>query len=444
VWEKNELSSSAGLPTVFSGIGLEKGAGGSISIGDGVKVSGGELDGGTAIAVVDTFSTYRDILTDNGLHPSNTTLLDHSNVKIIAPGTGGFNVMANGIYDFILAYYNPKSDGSGVVGYDLSSRLPNWPSSLTLNGLNVAAGVTTTTRPLIGTQATNSDPRKAVADGMPNEGYLNNITVPMANYMRSALGITQFNNTNIIGDSGEWVTGNGVTITGNNITLIPLTNVGLIGNYSSIIHFVGTFKGVLDIKGTAPKYISQNDSTTRGYINLWNVSSNIGVNRFYVVSIKDLSGIGYVNKVEAWAGLNQGPATVVIYPKKYNPTAITGEIGFLIPEYRAFFDGNTPKITPVTGSPSVAAAYKGKNTNGSVQVPPLDEASWINAENNNGAAPTFQNYSNAPKWDNAAFNAVPVASAAPAPTGVWLANMPRSVIEAVLTDRRRLDRFGRA
>jgi len=49
------------------------------------------------------------------------------------------------------------------------------------------------------------------------------------------------------------------------------------------------------------------------------------------------------------------------------------------------------------------------NAGGTTQVPPLDESSWINAANNNdGVAPAFSSYTAAPKWDAAAFNALPV------------------------------------
>ncbi|MDR0643841.1 MAG: hypothetical protein LBG05_02845 [Treponema sp.] len=86
--------------------------------------------------------------------------------------------MANGMYDFILAYYNPKSDGA-VEGADLKARLPQWPASgLTLDG-SANGGVTS--RNIGGITADNAY-RKGVdgASGEPNANYVGNITVPMA------------------------------------------------------------------------------------------------------------------------------------------------------------------------------------------------------------------------------------------------------------------------
>jgi len=233
---------------------------------------------------------------------------------------------------------------------------------------------------------------------MPNNDYVGNITVPMANYLRS-IGVTEFRNINIVGDGIEW---NNTLV----VNLPFLTNVGLIGNYGDMTinnSAPRRIRGVLDITGTAPANIS--NDIHAGYLNLWNVVGNVGINRFYIVYIKDVNNVQYVNKSNWW-DTNSVPANVVIYPEKYDPSAITGEISYLRPSYRAFFDGNTPKITPVSG---VDVAYRGTDTSGATQVPPLDESSWINAANNNdGAAPAFSSYAAAPKWDAAAFNALPV------------------------------------
>jgi hypothetical protein len=216
--------------------------------------------------------------------------------------------------------------------------------------------------------------------------------------------------------------------------LPPVTNVGLIGDYGGIVvnsRIGGKIRGVLDIVGSAPLDLS-NDSKN-GYLNLWNVSVNMGANRFYIVSIKDLNGTQYVNK----RGFGSPePANVIIHPKKYTPTDIDNTALGLTPSYRAFLDGSTPKITPITGAPAIAAAYKGSETAGTTQVPPLDEASWINAANsNNGAAPTFQSYASAPKWVNATFDALPIIAAAPEQSDIRFAGMSGKRLEAVLPSR---------
>jgi hypothetical protein len=195
----------------------------------------------------------------------------------------------------------------------------------------------------------------------------------------------------------------------------------------------GQFRGVIDIKGNAP-YNLYNDSKN-GYINLWSISGNMGVNKFYVVSIKDLTGIQFFNQTGFGSSV---PANVNIYPKKYASNDINNEYVGMKPYHRAFFDGTTPKITP-TNDTSINVEYRGTDTTGSQQVPPLDEASWIDAANANnvaGAAPAFFSYSTAPKWDATTFNAVPVASVAPQSLDVRLAAAGRQAIEAVLPKKK--------
>jgi hypothetical protein len=120
----------------------------------------------------------------------------------------------------------------------------------------------------------------------------------------------------------------------------------------------------------------------------------------------------------------------MIYSEKYNPSNAVNSL----PYYRAFLDGTTPKIVPVgTEGASINAAYKGADTTGTQQVPLLDKAAWITYMNaNNGAEPGLQAYSVAPKWTATAFNAVPVASAAPANSPAYLATGPRRFFEAIL------------
>jgi hypothetical protein len=114
--------------------------------------------------------------------------------------------MANGIYDFILACYNPKADGT-FAGSDLSARLSSWPASgLTFDGADIG-GIIVGNPYRKGSTGTS---------GEPNDNYVGNITVPMANYMVSNLHISEFKNTNIIRDGDKWD-----GIGGNNFTLAP-------------------------------------------------------------------------------------------------------------------------------------------------------------------------------------------------------------------------------
>jgi hypothetical protein len=122
----------------FHGLGLKKEANGHISSNGSnpILITGGYQEGADFYYNVNnvSFTNYANFLEEAGLYPSGTMLPDHSKITIEAAGSNGTNIMANGIYDFILAYYNPKSDGA-VEGADLKARLPQWPASgLTLDG----------------------------------------------------------------------------------------------------------------------------------------------------------------------------------------------------------------------------------------------------------------------------------------------------------------------
>jgi hypothetical protein len=429
VWQDNAAFS---FPRSFHGFGLKVGTGTVLPESDwgSVGVLGGDcLEYGpknsTYYPVANNWTDYESAMAEAGLHPSQGVKLDHSRVVINSASTNS-NVAANGMYDFILAYYNPNADGS-VAGSGLSASLPSWPASgLAFDGLDLPSGITS--RNIGGITAASSD-RKASAAGSygtagggynnqsfqagePRVDFVGNLTVPMANYVKSSLNVSSFANTNIIGDGDKW---DSYISASSDIVLPPVTNVGLIGDYNGLVvnnRLGGRIRGILDITGTAPNTLD-NDSIN-GYLNLWNIIGDMGVNRFYVISIKAQTAIQYVNKGGIWSS-NPNPANVIIYPAKYNSAIINNEVSYLKPRHRAFFDGITPKITPTTNT-SINVEYRGTDTTGSQQVPPLDEASWIDAANANnvaGAAPAFSSYSAVPKWDATAFNAVPVASAAP-------------------------------
>ena len=109
------------------------------------------------------------------------------------------------------------------------------------------------------------------------------------------------------------------------------------------------------------------------------------------------------------SGYNEYPLlqpSVIIYRDKYASLGTSAQNNK--PYYRAFIDGTTPKITPVSG---VTAIYRGSDTTGTNDVPPLDELTWIDAANDptntNYGRPYFQSYAEAPKWVAATFNALP-------------------------------------
>jgi hypothetical protein len=264
----------------FHGLGLHKEANRSIEpVGNHILIHGGyQIDLTYNNNNID-FTTYKTLLEEAGLSPTSTMKPEHK-VVISGPGTNGPNTASNGIYDFILAYYNPGADGT-FEGSDLSARLPAWPTSgLTFDGSALPPGLSS--RNIGGTTAdsmsrkgareTSGTPATHVAQGgQPRGDFINNITVPMANYLVSSLHIGEFRNTNIVGDAEKW---SNYSIS--QFHLIPCTNIGLIGNYSGV-NTLSEWQGhgVLDIVGTLPQFISM----VHDYYNLWsNVLNETRVN----------------------------------------------------------------------------------------------------------------------------------------------------------------------
>ncbi|MDR1901113.1 MAG: hypothetical protein LBQ88_02355, partial [Treponema sp.] len=114
VWHNAKVNGSDSPAAPFANFGLKKGTG-DISLSANAYVSGGAVyedqNPNSQYPIVDNFTAYRNALAEAGLLPAQNKLLDHSKVQIQAAGAEA-NVAANGMYDFILAYYNPKSDGT--------------------------------------------------------------------------------------------------------------------------------------------------------------------------------------------------------------------------------------------------------------------------------------------------------------------------------------------
>jgi hypothetical protein len=373
--------------TPINGFGWEIAAGGNIvpSAADEIIYVSGDID----------FTNYEAALRTQGLHPASGVFLDHSQV-LLALGSDP-NIASNGIYDFILAYYNPASTGATPANDALKARLPSWPSSGLVFDGSQNGGLTS--RNIGGIVANNTNRKGATGDsGQPNDNYVGNLTVPMANYMVSSLHVPEFKNTNIVGDGDRWANG----VVNNYLTLVSTNNLGLVGDYSNFMGLSGSFDGITDIVGPLPETIGQ--GARKGYLNIWsNVTRETGIDRFKVVYVHGSGGEKIIT------GSTSDPTVadlVIIYSQKYNPSNAVHSI----PYYRAFLDGTTPKIIPAgTTTPSIDAAYKGSSTTGFQQVPLLNEADWVAyMDSNNGAEPPLQSYSAAPKWDAEAFNALPV------------------------------------
>jgi len=293
VWHNN----NGGVEVPFHGFGLKKGADGRIlPLLSGVEraVAGGDrseydLPDGYHPTVAD-WTVYEAALKEAGLHPSqrdssnNPIRLDHSRVRVNGMRAGHSNVGSNGIYDFVLEYYNPGPTGTPVGG-DSQSLLPDWRlSGMTFDGRSTPESVTSRN---IGGTVRNSADRKA-ASGEPREDFIGSITYTMAKYMVDKLGINGYNNTNII---GNYVTGMADQLY-NNVAFIG-------GDYSNISNFNVRMQGVIDFKGPLPRQIFGNLGESR-YLNIWSdVSRETNVYRFPVVTIRN-SGGSILQLVPPW------------------------------------------------------------------------------------------------------------------------------------------------
>jgi hypothetical protein len=285
-----------------------------------------------------------------------------------------------------------------------------------------------------GTGKTSGAPDSYGTGGEPRADFVNNITVPMANYLVSALGVQEFRNTNILGDGDRWTDGNGIGVVGNTVSLIPTINVGLIGCYSSVHILTLNKKGIIDIVGATPAIIGE-ANTKRGYLNLWNnVSRETESNGFYVVSVKGTGGENIVGGDDSYP--NSIPH-VIVYSKKYAGALVPGA-AVQVPYHKAFVNASGQVKVVDPDMSGIDDKYKGI---GKTQaIPSLDEAEWIAAGIAGLDKPASDlsstGYAGLPsgyKWTDAAdFNSNAVASAAPLDMPIHLAGMRRPLVEAVL------------
>jgi hypothetical protein len=94
------------------GIGLAKEGTGTIIPDADIKIHEGGRDGVYAGVKISNFATYIALLDSINANLIKTGVRsDNSSVQITSVGSN-FNVISNGIYDFVLACYNPAADAS--------------------------------------------------------------------------------------------------------------------------------------------------------------------------------------------------------------------------------------------------------------------------------------------------------------------------------------------
>jgi hypothetical protein len=375
VWQNSSTDHAKEDGTPFNGFGLKKANGGSIINSNGVLVLGGngfeEQNPSSTYPVTDNFATYDAALETAGLHPAQGVLLDHSHLQITGVGAN-HNVAKNGMYDFILAYYNPGENDATVQNRGL---LPGfWPEGLIFDGSDNKVASRT-----IGGITANNDKRKGTdgVNGAPNNNFVGNITVPMAKYLTANLfanpRITELRNTNILGPGSAW---NGTST----VDLPNTINVGLIGNYNGI-NLIGSTRGVTDISGGVPNSIGKGSATRTGFLNLWttDVSSEALINGFDVIRVHGTRG----GNIQTGAvGVQNVEARLIIYDKKYNSLAYAN----LSPNHRAFMVGVVAKVTGGSTPSTNTAIYQGSSPTSPVPNP--EEGAWITF-GNNGSTGSF-------------------------------------------------------
>ena len=391
VWQNN----NDGVEVPFHGFGLEKDKNGSIAPFNNGRsiVFGGnwrEENNNDYYSRVSDWVAYESALKEAGLHPSqkdtsgNPIRLDHSRVQVNGI-TGPTNVVSNGLYDFILAYYNPAPTGTPDDG--LKALLPDWKiSGLSFDGYAKDssgyiknAGKYTPVLPESGTSRNiggiiaASGERKASSAGVygsvgsgyngqayeknePRVDFVSSITYAMAKYLAEKLNIHKISNTNIIGNYLWWV--------GDKF----YTNVAFIGDYSSLDGIPMKTHGVIDIKGPLPKQIIDNAAEAK-YLNIWsNISRETNIFDFPIAVLRGSGG----ENITTGSYLTPGSeAKVIIYHNKYTGTPPKNSDAQ--PHYRAFMVGATPKITGGSIPSDNTPAYKYQGNQPTKPIPGLDE-----------------------------------------------------------------------
>jgi len=182
--------------------------------------------------------------------------------------------------------------------------------------------------------------------------------------------VSEFRNTNIIGDGSEW---GGTSASDGSLRFI---NVGLMGDYSSLNQLRLITKGVIDISGATPTRFSNDGGN--GYALLWSpILRETFITGINIIDVKDLRTNGFIR---AGNGTEVGAPDVIIYSQRYAIDSAQGTISAADkPAHIAIIDSfsNTPKFT----GPGLdfSSAYLGRQS--TRDIPKLDEVSWINAAN---------------------------------------------------------------
>jgi hypothetical protein len=199
------------LSTSFYGFGIKAKSGSTaqLSSDNWSNIRIGGLNGYTNQGHVSDWGTYLTDLKESGLsrvqNPNgfardlSTAPYPTHNISV-GWGSTNTNIMQNGVYDFVLAHYNPKA-ADGVDGDDRSSSINNigWPTG-TFDGKNAPpSGFPARKVNLTGAIVTLSSLARKAPNGNINNMFYGSLNTAMARYLQTKVGISEFKNANIYG-----------------------------------------------------------------------------------------------------------------------------------------------------------------------------------------------------------------------------------------------------
>jgi hypothetical protein len=170
--------------------------------------------------------------------------------------------------------------------------------------------------------------RDGFAMGLAAGTYRGSVTVSIAEYLRTKVGISEFKNTNIYGNKTSW---------GSTLDSLTFKNVGFIGQYNG---FRSKFAGIIDVDNII-NIIENNASHDAMLVLHQNPASSMGFAGFKVVDASKITSSFN------WAGnsydsSNYTPPVVIIYPGRSAAQGFGGAPG---PDYRAYVNSGADNAT---------------------------------------------------------------------------------------------------
>jgi hypothetical protein len=338
--------------------------------------------------------------------------------------------MVNGLYDFILAHYNPSQTGAGVNTtlkecIDAMSFSYQGGNHFTFNGIvaplpNLPPRVVN-----LGSSVTlNSDSRKTGA-GAINNVFYGSITAAMADYLVGKLGLQEFRNANIYGPASQMAVG-----------IISYRNAGFVDSNGSI---GGNFYGLIDFSSSTGNIANVDSGRNAKLVLHKNPASSMGFHGFKVVDAGRLTGsYNKVGSEQLGLGVSYIAPEQILFPSKSAATnfgAVLLNVNYP-PKLRLYPDGGVIKYAPNDGVNNVSST----NISGNIL---RHEDSYWEAYGDAGTAVPTRTWAAIPATEK--FSASGSIARSPGGSGVRLAgSMPvwPAVLPSAGTGSRKRERAG--